>query len=78
MYHTYILQSQKDNTFYIGFTKQLQKRIRQHNSGKSKYSSKHAPYKLVYYEKLDTKEDAIKREKFFKTTEGRKFFRNKI
>ena len=78
MYYTYILQSEKNGSYYIGFTRQLQKRIRQHNSGKSKYTSKHTPYKLVYYEQFKTKEEAILREKFFKTKEGRYYFLNKI
>ncbi|MFC1513857.1 GIY-YIG nuclease family protein [candidate division KSB1 bacterium] len=38
MYYTYMLQSEKDVSYYIEFTKQLQKRIRQHNTGKSTYS----------------------------------------
>jgi len=78
MYYTYILQSEKDGTFYIGFTNRLQKRIKQHNSGKSKYTSKHLPYKLIYYESFETKFEAIQREKFFKSKEGRNYFLSKI
>ena len=78
MYYTYILQSKKDGSYYIGFTRQLQKRIRQHNAGKSTYTSKHRPYKLAYYEKFEIKEEAIKREKYFKTKEGREYFLSKI
>ena len=78
VYYTYVLRSLKDSTFYTGFTKHLQKRIRQHNAGKSVYSSKHRLFKLVYYESYETKEEAVKREKYFKTTEGRKFYKSKI
>ncbi len=78
MYYTYVLQSEKDGSYYIGFTSQLQKRIRQHNSGKSTYTSKHRPYKLVYREKFDTKEEAVEREKYFKTTKDREYFLGKI
>jgi len=78
VYYTYILSSEKDSSYYIGFTNKLQKRIRQHNSGKSKYTSKHRPYKLIYYEPFETKTEAIQREKYFKTKEGRDFFLRKI
>ena len=77
MYYTYILQSKKDGSYYIGFTQKLQKRIKQHNSGKSKFTSKHLPYKLVYYELFENKSEAIKREKYFKTKKGREFFLKK-
>ena len=39
MYYTYVLQSEKDGSYYIGYTRQLQKRIRQHNAGKSTYTA---------------------------------------
>jgi len=74
MYYTYVLQSKKDGSFYIGYTKQLQKRIRQHNSGKSSYTSKHRPYKLVYYEKFNSKKETIEREKYLKSLKNIKMF----
>ena len=78
MYYTYVLQSEKDGSYYIGYTKQLQKRFRQHNAGKSTYTAKHRPFKLVYYEKFNLKEDAVEREKYFKSNEGRQFFLGKL
>lgn len=78
MFCTYILQSEKDGSFYIGYTQQLQKRIHQHNNGKSNYSAKHRPFKLVYYEKLDSKQEALAREEYFKTAQGREFFLSKL
>ena len=46
VYYTYVLQSLKDSTFYIGFTNHLQKRIRQHNADKLVYSSKNENFKI--------------------------------
>ncbi|MFC1556721.1 GIY-YIG nuclease family protein [candidate division KSB1 bacterium] len=74
MHYTYILQSEKDGSYYIGFTKQLQKRIRQHNAGRSKYTSRHRPYELVHCEKFESKEEAVEREKYLKSLKNIKGF----
>ena len=79
MYYTYVLQSQKDGSYYVGFTKQLQKRIRQHNAGKSKYTSRHVPYQLVYYERFESKQDAVENEKHIKSLNNIKsYLRNRM
>lgn len=60
--YTYILKC-KDETLYTGWTKNLKKRIEDHNSGKgAKYTKSRRPVQLVYYELYDTKVDAMKRE----------------
>ena len=76
-YFVYILQSQSDSSFYTGLTIDIERRIKEHNSGHSIYSSKHRPWKLVYSEILPTLQDARKREKYLKSAAGRKF-RDKI
>ena len=60
----YILQSEKDNSFYIGFTSDLNQRLSYHNSGKSRYTSKKMPWKVVYTETFKTRSEAVRREKF--------------
>lgn len=53
----------KDNSYYIGYTNRLSKRIEMHNSGKgAKRTKGRGPVKLVYYEIHPTKSDALKRE----------------
>lgn len=60
--YTYMLLC-ADGTYYTGWTNQLRKRIRAHNSGKgAKYTKGRGPLKLVYLEISDTKEAAMKRE----------------
>ena len=52
-----------DGTYYTGWTNQIRKRIRAHNSGKgAKYTKARLPVELVYYEAFDTKEEAMSRE----------------
>ena len=59
---TYIVRC-KDDTFYCGWTNNLEKRIESHNSGTgSKYTRTRRPVELVYYEVFNTKEEAMSRE----------------
>lgn len=66
MYYTYLLKSERDNSFYIGSTNDLKKRFIEHNKGKSVYTSKKLPWILLYYEAYTTRSLAIKREKQLK------------
>lgn len=60
--YTYIVLC-KDNTLYTGWTTDLEKRIKAHNSGKgAKYTKPRRPVTLVYYETFHTKEEAMRRE----------------
>lgn len=62
MNYTYIVKC-SDETFYTGWTNDLEKRIEMHNSGKgAKYTKARLPVELVYYEVFDTKEEAMSRE----------------
>ncbi|MFZ1288912.1 MAG: GIY-YIG nuclease family protein [Melioribacteraceae bacterium] len=67
MFFVYILRSQKDNTFYYDSTQNLEARIAVHNSGKVRYTKGHRPYLLHYYEKFETRKQAMEREKYFKS-----------
>ena len=78
MYYIYILQSEKDGKFYVGFTKDLKLRVEQHNSGKVKSTKDRRPLVLIYYEACLKQEDAIKREKYLKTYHGKMFLRNRL
>lgn len=60
--YTYILRC-KDDSLYTGWTNNLEKRIQNHNAGKgAKYTRARRPVKLVYYEKFQTKQEAMRRE----------------
>ena len=78
MFYVYILQSSVDESFYIGFTENLDKRVNQHNSGESGYTSRKMPWKLVYFEEFNTKTDAIKRERFLKAQKNKVFYHRLI
>ena len=60
--YTYIVKC-SDETLYTGWTNNLEKRLRAHNSGKgAKYTKNRRPVELVYFEEYDTKQEAMKRE----------------
>mgnify|MGYP002113690110 FL=1 len=62
MNYTYMLKC-SDGTLYTGWTKDLEKRVEAHNSGKgAKYTKARRPVELAYYEEFETKEQAMKRE----------------
>lgn len=66
MNYVYILKC-SDKTLYTGYTNDLEKRIRVHNSGKgAKYTRIRLPVELVYFEKYVTKSEALKREYYIK------------
>ena len=74
MYYVYILQSEQDASFYIGYTSDIERRLEEHNEGKSRYTSKKTPWQLVYFEKFEEKSDAIKREIFLKRQKSHAFY----
>jgi len=48
MYYVYILQSLKDDSYYTGFTTNVEFRLKTHNSGSVAYTSTKRPFKLVW------------------------------
>jgi len=78
MHYTYVLKSKKDGNFYIGYCEDLEKRLKSHNDGRVPSTRFRKPFDLVYYEVSFNKEDAIKREKYLKTTYGHRYIRNRL
>jgi putative endonuclease len=73
MYFVYYLQSKiEPSRFYTGYTINLDKRIKQHNLGLSPSTKPYLPWNLIFYEAYTDRKDAKRREKYLKTTKGRK------
>ncbi len=71
-YCVYVLLSQKDQKFYIGYTSNLKQRLTNHFHGNSKATAPRRPFNLIFCEYLLSKSDALRREKYLKTTAGKK------
>ena len=77
-YFVYVLESEKDGRLYKGQTSDIEKRVKEHNSGKTKSTKGYKPWKLVYFETFETRIEAVLREKHFKSGSGREFLKEII
>jgi len=77
-YYVYVLQSNKDKNFYVGFTTNLPKRLEEHNAGKVTSTIRRIPLHLVYWEGCLNQIDATQREKYLKTSWGKRYIKNRI
>ena len=69
-FYLYILKSLKDNNYYVGITSNIDKRLKQHNSGKTISTKHRRPFILIYSEKHASRTLAREREKFLKSYKG--------
>ena len=78
MFYVYVLRSESDSGFYIGFSTNLRARLRQHQDSESFATSHRGPWKLVYYEAYLNQEDALGRERYLKSGSGRRFLKAQL
>lgn len=74
----YVLKSKVDGNFYVGYTSNLDERIVQHNKGLVKSTKNRRPLEIVYYEVCFNQEDATHREKYLKTSYGKRYIKNRL
>ena len=72
MFTAYVLESKKDDSYYIGSTDNFEKRLVRHNKGLSKYTKNKRPWVLIYRENYNTRSEAKKREYYLKSLKSRK------
>ncbi|MBI5466142.1 MAG: GIY-YIG nuclease family protein [Candidatus Kerfeldbacteria bacterium] len=77
-FYTYVLESTKDGDKYIGYTRDLRRRFEEHQKGESFASYTRRPFELIYYEACRDSEDAKQRERYLKTTAGRRFMAKRL
>jgi putative endonuclease len=75
-FYTYILFSKKLNRHYSGSTSDLDNRIKEHNSGKSKYTKTGKPWRLVKFFEFDTRSEAVKKEYEIKKRGCKRYLEN--
>lgn len=78
MFYVYVLKSEKDKKNYVGFTKNLKLRFEQHNKGLVDSTKNRRPLIIIYYEACLNQTDATSREKYLKTTYGKRYIKNRL
>lgn len=78
MYYVYVLQSEKDKNFYVGYTNNLKERLKLHNDEKVSSTKNRLPMRLIYYESCLNQDDAIHREKYLKTSWGKRYLKSRL
>ena len=78
MFYAYIIKCIFHDYFYKGHCEDLEARLKQHNQGATVSIKPFIPFEIVYFEEFSTLDEAIKREKYFKSSAGRRFLKEKL
>ena len=77
-YYIYVLRSDVDKKFYVGYTNNLKNRLEQHENGNVMSTKSRRPLKLVYFEGCLNQQDATHREKYLKTSWGKRYIKERL
>jgi putative endonuclease len=77
-FYVYILISQVDGNFYTGYTKNINQRVEDHNTGKVRSTKSRLPLRLIYWEGCINQQDATRREKYLKSGNGKIYLSNRL
>ncbi|ALM10009.1 MAG TPA: endonuclease [Candidatus Peribacter riflensis] len=72
MFIVYVLRSISTGSLYVGFTEDLGRRLATHNRGEVISTKAYRPWKLIFHECYTNKADALRRERYLKTTAGKR------
>ncbi|MCX6720392.1 MAG: GIY-YIG nuclease family protein [Candidatus Staskawiczbacteria bacterium] len=78
MFYTYAFYDKTRGIFYIGFTNDLKRRVKEHQLGKTQTTQRMPDKLLVYYEACLSKKDAEDRERQLKTGFGRGYLKRRL
>ena len=78
MYFVYVIKSEKDGNNYVGFTNNIEKRIEEHNKGFVSSTQARLPLHLIYFEVCLNQKDATQREKYLKSSWGKRYIKNRL
>lgn len=78
MFYVYILESIEKKDIYTGYTEDLSRRLKEHNEGLNFSTKKGASWKVIYYEACLDVVDAKRREKYLKTSQGRRMIKRRL
>ncbi len=73
MYTLYILYSKSIDSYYVGYTNSMERRLAEHNRKKGKFTDRGIPWEIAYHEVYENKIEAMDREKVIKSKKSRSF-----
>jgi len=76
--YVYVLRSLKDGMFYVGFTMDIRRRLADHNRGRVPRTKRRAPLELVYWEGCLNQTDATQRERYLKSSWGKRYIKSRL
>ncbi len=77
-HYVYVLRSEIDHKFYIGFTSDLKARLKLHELGKVPATKPRRPLQLMFYEAFANQYGALRREKYLKSSKGKQTLRTML
>lgn len=77
-FYVYTLESKLNKQLYVGSTKDLVCRIKEHNLGRNFSTKPYRPWKLIYYEANLNEQDAKRRERYLKTNQGGRLLKRRL
>jgi putative endonuclease len=75
MYYVYAIKSLNRNYIYVGMTKDIEKRLKEHNYGENRSTKAYRPFELIYKEVFSLRIEARIREKYLKSGAGKEFLK---
>ena len=72
VFFVYAIRSEVDGRIYVGFSSNLKRRLKEHNSGKTKSTKGYLPWVLIYWEEENSRAEARAREIYFKNASGKR------
>jgi len=77
MFYVYVIRSEKDGRFYVGMCTDLERKLREHNAGKTFSTKGYLPWTLVFAEEYGSRTEGRNREKFLKGGSGKELIKKK-
>ncbi len=75
--YVYVLRSKKDGRFYVGMSNDVDRRVKEHNAGKTKSTKGYVPWELFFFEGYTNRTDARVREKYLKGGSGKEYIKER-
>jgi putative endonuclease len=76
MWKVYAIRSEVNGMIYVGMCSNLERRLKEHNDGRSKFTKAYRPWRLIYTEEAADRVSARAREKYWKSGIGKEFLKS--